>query len=142
MSNFDLQVVTFEGEEAAQICAIRRAVFTDEQQVDPAIDLDGQDADAVQLLVELDGWSVATGRMLADGRIGRLAVLAPARGLGIGAAMVEALVAIAGQAGYPRIYLGAQEHAIEFYRRLGFVPYGDPYIEANIPHQKMERLLK
>ncbi len=40
-----------------------------------------------------------------------------------------------------RVDLGAQTHAVDFYRKLGFMPYGDEFMEANIPHQAMEQML-
>ena len=43
--------------------------------------------------------------------------------------------------GYERVYLGSQKHAIDFYTKLGFQPYGEEFIEADIPHLSMEKRL-
>jgi predicted GNAT family N-acyltransferase len=103
------------------------------------VDFDGQDRDAVHVLVSCQSKYVGTGRMLADGHIGRLAVLEEFRGQGLGAEAVRALVREAKSRGMNRVYLGAQMHAIGFYEKLGFSAYGKPYVEANIEHVHMER---
>lgn len=38
----------------------------------------------------------------------------------------------------PAPFLNAQTHAIPFYRRHGFVPVGAVFMEAGIPHRRME----
>jgi len=53
--------------------------------------------------------------------------------------MVLALVKEAENRGVKRIYLGAQKHAVGFYKKLGFSVYGDPYTEVNIEHIYMEK---
>ena len=79
--------------------------------------------------------------MLADGHIGRLAVLRIYRGRGLGAKAVLALVTEAENTGMKRVYLGAQKHAVGFYEKLGFSEYGEPYTEVNIEHVHMERFI-
>ena len=131
--------VAFEERHAPEIRSIRNNVFTIEQQIDEDVDFDGQDCDAVHVLVSYQGRHVGTGRMLADGHIGRLAVLKEFRGQGLGAKAVRALVKEAKSRGMDRVYLGFQTHAIGFYEKLGFSAYGEPYVEANIEHVHMER---
>lgn len=118
---------------------IRNRVFTDEQNVDPEIDFDGQDPKAVQAIIYCDNKAVATGRMLEDGHIGRVAVLKEYRSLGFGSKIIEILQNHAIKNNYPRIYLGAQLHAESFYKKLGFERFGQEYIEANIKHIAMQR---
>ena len=132
-------IVKFDKQYASEIKKIRNEVFTTEQGIDANLDFDGQDRDAVQILVIYDGKYVGTGRMLSDGHIGRLAVLKAYRGRGLGAKAVLALVKEAGTTGMKRVYLGAQKHAVGFYEKLGFTVYGEPYIEVNIEHIHMER---
>ena len=75
--------------------AIRRVVFIEEQGVSLADEVDGRDGEAEHLLALLDGQPVGTARMLVageTGKIGRVAVLAAARGQGIGAALIRAAV--------------------------------------------------
>lgn len=139
--DFNLSIVEFSGVNEESIRSIRTKVFAEEQEVDPAIDFDGQDSVACHVLVSLDNNLCGTGRMLKDGHIGRIAVLADFRGKGLGKDIVNSLVEVAKKNNYPRVYLGAQKHAVPFYEKLGFSPYGEKYVEANIEHIHMEKLI-
>jgi len=129
--------------EAAR--ALRLAVFVQEQGVPLAEEFDEQDARAHHVVAWLDGAPVGTGRCFlgADGRgvIGRMAVLPPARGQGVGAAIMRSLLARLVEAGVSTVWLSAQVHAQGFYRRFGFSPVGEPYDEVGILHQAMQRRL-
>ena len=94
------------------------------------------------------GLAVGTGRLLppepatpGEGRIGRMAVLKESRGSGAGMALLDALVALAAARGLETLVLHAQTQALGFYQRCGFVAEGPEFIEANIPHFTMRRLL-
>ncbi len=139
--SFEIKIVDFSGAHEKSIRFIRQTVFFGEQSVDPSIDFDNQDQFANHALAYVKGKVCATGRILDDGHIGRIAVLKKFRGQGIGAKITESLVDQAIRKGYPRVYLGSQKHAIGFYHKLGFSPYGSEYIEANIEHMHMEKLL-
>ncbi len=125
--------------------AIRRAVFIDEQGIAEAEEWDGGDAAAVHLLARLDGRPVGTARILVEGgtgRIGRVCVLAEARGRGIGAALIgTALALLRARPGVTRAALGAQCRALGFYEALGFRAVGPVYDDAGIPHREMQRPL-
>ncbi|MFT4013139.1 MAG: GNAT family N-acetyltransferase [Paracoccus sp. (in: a-proteobacteria)] len=121
---------------------IRHEVFVIEQSVPEALERDGQDAQAIHLLAQdAQGRPLGTARLLVrdgTGKIGRVAVLAQARGLGIGAAMIRAaLEEFRAIPGVSRAKLGAQTHAVGFYERLGFIAQGPEYLEAGIPHRDM-----
>ena len=49
------------------------------------------------------------------------------------------LLAAADRAGAPKVVLSAQTHAEGFYRRLGFVPAGQPFLVKGIEHRWMAR---
>jgi predicted GNAT family N-acyltransferase len=118
--------------------AIRAAVFIVEQRVPPELEWDDTDANCVHVVaVASDGQSIGTGRLLTDGHIGRMAVLRPWRGRGVGAALLRELLAAARDNGHESIELSAQTHAIGFYERFGFAAVGPEYLEAGIPHRKM-----
>ncbi|MBL4831434.1 MAG: GNAT family N-acetyltransferase [Aliivibrio sp.] len=135
-----LNIVIFK-DEKPQIQSIRNTVFTIEQGVDSTIDFDGQDDDAIHVLVKENGRAVGTGRMLADGHIGRVAIIKESRGEGVGAKVVLRLVDEAIKLNFASVYLGAQLQAVDFYLKLGFTPYGEEYIEADIKHISMEKVL-
>lgn len=118
---------------------IRYHVFTLEQGVDQAIDFDGQDENAILVIACEGEIPVGTGRMLKDGHIGRIAVLAEQRKKGIGTDIVMALVNRAKQEGFSRVHLGAQVNAVPFYEKLGFHRQGEDYWEADILHTPMSK---
>ena len=121
---------------------IRLAVFVEEQRVPIKIESDDQDDRSLHALAySATGEAVATGRLLPDGHIGRMAVLKPWRGQGVGGAILERLTAAARERGDKEIELFAQTHALGFYRRHGFVENGEVFEEAGIPHQAMRRKL-
>lgn len=131
-------LVNFNKTYRPGIISIRNSVFTLEQLVDSNIDFDGQDDGAIHVLIRRNNDYIATGRMLSDGHIGRVAVLKEYREHGYGYKTVSALINEAKNKRLNRVYLGAQLHAIDFYLKLGFLPYGEPYVEANIEHISME----
>ena len=133
-------VVSFDEKYAPEIKNIRNKVFTNEQRIDPNMDFDGQDHDAVHVLIICNGKYVGTGRMLNDGHIGRLAVLKEFRGKRLGAEIVISLIKEAENNNLKRVYLGAQNHAVKFYKKLGFSKYGETYTEVNIEHVHMEKI--
>ncbi|WP_318481633.1 GNAT family N-acetyltransferase [Photobacterium leiognathi] len=137
----EIKIVAFDDAHRGLIRTVREQVFIQEQQIDPEIEFDNLDSAAVHVLVMDGEQPLGTGRILTDGHIGRIAIMKSARGQGLGAKVVQALVKYAQQQGYPRVDLGAQTHAVDFYRKLGFMPYGDEFMEANIPHQAMEQML-
>lgn len=137
---FSLRTVDWSG-GAGPLRAVRTAVFVVEQDI-PA-DLEWDDFDAVSvhaLAVDAGGNPIGCGRLLPDGHIGRMAVLAPWRGQGVGAALLDHLIAIARQRGDLRLRLHAQTQAMPFYARCGFAPVGAEFMEAGIPHRTMERV--
>ncbi|GGV62062.1 MULTISPECIES: GNAT family N-acetyltransferase [Streptomyces] len=135
--------------------AVRKEVFVAEQGVPEDIEYDAYDAVAVHVLaVRDDGTPLGTGRLLhgeaaaaktggdpSVGSLGRLAVARPARGLGVGAALVRAVEDAARARGLTAVDLHAQTHALGFYERLGYTAYGPEFLDAGIPHRAMRRAL-
>lgn len=122
---------------------MRFAVFVEEQGVPAEIELDEWDAASEHAIAaDAAGRPIATGRLLPDGHVGRMAVLPNWRGRGVGAAVLEALLARAVARGMERAVLNAQTQAREFYARFGFTQVGDEFMEAGIPHVTMARRLK
>ena len=119
---------------------VRLKVFVEEQGIAPELELDERDATAVHAVAyDAQGAPLATGRLLPDAQIGRMAVLPADRGQGVGAAILRALIAIAAGRGDVAVRLHAQRSAIGFYLREGFATEGEEYIEAGIAHQTMAR---
>jgi predicted GNAT family N-acyltransferase len=124
--------------DEAALRAVRSAVFIDEQKVPPELEWDGRDADCLHVLVrDAQGAAIGTGRLLPEGKIGRMAVVRAARGHGVGAAILRELLAAARERGFAEVELSAQTHALGFYERFGFVAAGGEYADAGIPHRSM-----
>jgi predicted GNAT family N-acyltransferase len=122
--------------------AVRLAVFVVEQNIPEELEWDAMDAVSIHALAEdAGGTPIGCGRLLPDGHIGRIAVLSDWRGRGVGAALLERLIAVARARGDTRVVLNAQEQAMPFYARFGFVPEGDAFMEADITHRAMARTL-
>jgi putative acetyltransferase len=97
-------------------------------------------------IAEQDGTPVGCCSLMAmdDGgfEVGKMAVVAQARGLNLGHRLLEACEATARAAGAHRLYLetnAAQTHAIALYRRFGFTdlpPRSSPYARCDVWMEK------
>ncbi len=153
--------------------AVRFEVFVGEQGVSPEGERDHLDTDPRTLHCMVmageeaadglvPGMVLATGRLLAphtdsvhgegtghgamnpaNPHIGRVAVLAAARGTGAGRAVMEFLEAAALErfgardatgARVVRVELSAQDQAMPFYERLGYTVHGEGYLDEGIWH--------
>ena len=141
MPDFSI-LLTDWAHDAPKLAAIRRTVFIDEQGVPEALEWDADDAGAVHLLaVDGEGRAIGCARLLTDGHLGRMAVLPPWRGRGVGRALLEAALDAARTRGHTMLRLSAQTQAAGFYARAGFVAVGKEYEEAGIPHVAMQKSL-
>ncbi|MBI3561487.1 MAG: GNAT family N-acetyltransferase [Gammaproteobacteria bacterium] len=139
MNSFRVQPVSFMEQQPA-IYAVRNAVFVQEQGIDASAEWDGQDQQAQHVLAwDQERQPIGTGRLLIDGRIGRMAVLPAWRRHGVGRHILEQLLRIAAKQGKTQVYLSAQVAVLGFYTRAGFIAQGEHYIEEGILHQKMCR---
>lgn len=133
------------GHENLSIClALRRAVFVDEQGVDPTLDADGLDESATQFLAWANGIPIGTARLrIVDGlaKAERVAVLEDFRGHGVGRKLMDVVEATARAQGHGTILVHAQLAVVPFYERLGYAASGDAFDEAGIPHRRMTRAL-
>jgi predicted GNAT family N-acyltransferase len=118
---------------------VRRSVFIEEQKVPEALEWDEMDERSYHVLaLDRQGAPIGTGRLLLDGQIGRMAVLKPWRGRGVGSAILRALLDLAQKEGHETVKLNAQTHALAFYRKHGFKAFGSEFMEAGIPHRTMK----
>jgi predicted GNAT family N-acyltransferase len=141
MQRFTLRNANWASDGAA-LRAVRTAVFVDEQHVPLALQLDEHDADSLHVLaLDPHGTPIGTARLLADGHIGRMAVLRTWRGQGVGSAMLQALIGAARARGLHEVVLNAQTHATAFYARHGFLAEGEEFPDAGIPHRRMRLLI-
>jgi predicted GNAT family N-acyltransferase len=125
-------------ELAEQCRAVRDQVFVLEQGVPVELEHDALDPQCLHVLAfQANGEGIATGRLLPDGHLGRMAVRKEWRGLGVGGAILALLLEEARERSHPKVMLNAQLSAIGFYRSFGFLEVGSPFVEAGIDHQAM-----
>ena len=124
---------------------LRNVVFVVEQDC-PYNDTDYKDQYGYHLLgYDVSGKLVAYARLLPKGvsypdhcSIGRVVNHPDTRGQGLGhLLMTQAMDQT--KSLYPDvpIMIGAQAHLVAFYRRHGFKPIGEEYLEDGIPHVHM-----
>ncbi len=135
-----VEVVRWDKQQQS-LCSIRNKVFVEEQQVPAELESDGQDVHATHFLLTRAGVALGCGRLLPDGKIGRMAILQEQRGLGLGKLLLEAMVKHAKRHGFTRLYLHAQSYALGFYQSCGFSQLGTEFTEAGIAHVAMEQLV-
>ncbi len=141
--------------DMAAAFAIREEVFVGEQGVtleEEHDELDGVPTTTHVLALTDTGEPVGTARLLTDPahpgvvHVGRVAVRAAGRGLGVGRALMDAIERIAlaehaGADGRVRVELSAQESAIGFYTSLGYRIDGERYLDARIWHRDAHKVL-
>lgn len=139
---FDVRLASWSADRAA-LEQVRRAVFVIEQRIPEALEWDAEDRASLHALaLDANGGAIGCARLLADGHIGRVAVLSGWRGQGVGSALLMRLVAAALERGDAQVLLNAQVQAMPFYARHGFRPHGAAFEEAGIAHQAMVRALR
>ena len=120
---------------------LRRVVFIDEQGVSEEEEIDGEDEFCTHVLANIGEEPVGAARLhLSDdyAKIQRVCVSKSHRGKNIGAEIIRFMIQhIRHTTDAKSIRLGAQIHACEFYRRLGFGVIGSEYLDAGIPHVDM-----
>ena len=127
--------------------AIRRTVFVEEQNVSAEEEYDEYEATSTHFLAYADGVPCGTARWrrTANGiKLERFAVLSAYRGMGVGKALVRAVLddvfrqPLRETADHTeQIYMHAQLTAMPLYAGFGFVSVGPMFEEAGILHYKM-----
>lgn len=130
-----------------RISNIRRTVFIEEQNVNEDEEWDDRDMlESTKHFLAIQDTTpqnpnievaIGTARILASGKIGRVAVLKTHRRQGIGKLLVRSAIKAALTMRCTNIYLDAQLSAMEMYAALGFVAEGDIFLDAGIEHKRM-----
>ena len=128
-------------DEYELLTMIREKVFIEEQEVTSQLEWDGMDKDAIHFLAFKDKKGVGCARAFVIQnrmQLGRMAVLREYRGECIGSALIETAMTLAKLNQLSGIYISAQCHAIDFYKKFGFEVTSDIYLDAEIPHRDMK----
>jgi predicted GNAT family N-acyltransferase len=122
--------------------AVREPVFVVEQNVPLELEWDELDPRCHHVIArDAQHQPIGTGRLTPEHKIGRMAVLKPWRGKGVGEALLLALMEQARRLGWSEVTLNAQVSAAGFYEKFGFAPCGEEYAEAGIAHVPMRSAL-
>ena len=138
MSEIHIRLADWQ-KDNADLRRIRETVFIAEQAVPPELEWDADDLSALHFLALNGDYAIGTARLLPDGHIGRMSVLKDWRGLKVGDALMQAVIAEAERRGLKAQMLSAQVHATAFYERLGFEIVSGEFLDAGISHVDMVR---
>lgn len=125
------------------IRAVRTDVFVVEQQIPLELEYDDDDRHCTHAVAWVGTTPIGTARLdlKQNGRVGRVSVLRQFRRGGVGTRLMQALEQEARRHGLPKLWFHSQVSAVPFYQALGYQAYGEEYLEADIPHLSMEKLL-
>lgn len=134
-------------ELAADAQPIRSAVLVNELKLPEALACNSADKLCLHAVAHNRmRLALATGRLMTvapgQSKVSRMAVLPALRGSGVGRAVLLALVGAARERGDAEVMLHAQNSALGFYLRAGFVPRGPAFVEAGVGHQEMALALR
>lgn len=139
--SFKFEQTSWE-ESCDEILAVRHKVFMIEQHFNEAILCDLQDPDCIHIVARnAEGLVIGTGRLSLTGRIGRIAVLLPYRGVGIGSKILSGLIQIGRSHKFNNISLNAELDNMHFYDAQNFMASGPVYMKKGVPHQMLTRKL-
>lgn len=126
--------------ELYEILKARFSVFVGEQHIH-YLDEDNIDYLALHFSLRKNGCVIAYARLFKDAeknvlRIGRMLTIE--RGKGYGRYLMDRMIEEARHQGVDTLRLHAQIQAVPFYQHLGFQTVGESFLEAELPHVKME----
>ena len=124
----EVKFVLYSDPDFMLVKSIRMQVFMNEQNIKGEEEFDELDKRSLFALLFDGNSAVATAR---------ISVLKDYRGRRYGAQIVNAVVAKSIEAGADRVYVDAQNHAVNFYEKLGFRICGTELIDRGIAHTPM-----
>ncbi|WP_233442741.1 GNAT family N-acetyltransferase [Trichococcus shcherbakoviae] len=125
---------------------IRKEVFVEEQQVPVSIEIDDLEDKTLHLVGYEESVPVATARIypMENGKykVQRVAIRKAVREKKYGSILMQEIERHVRELGGKRLFLGAQNHAIGFYEKVGYKICGEEYEEAGIQHHDMDKMLE
>ncbi len=125
---------------------IRKEVFVEEQQVPVSMEIDDLEDKTLHLVGYEEGIPVATARIfpMENGKykVQRVAIRKAAREKKYGSILMQEIERHIRELGGRRLFLGAQNHAIGFYEKVGYTICGEEYEEAGILHHDMDKMIE
>jgi predicted GNAT family N-acyltransferase len=123
---------------------VRGIVFCEGQNCSYCEEMDGLDFSAIHFLGTIGNEPIATARIRLYKdyvKIERLAVRKAYRGKGFGKELFAFVLNHIDTLGHKKIKLHAQSYLVKFYEDFGFVKQGETFLEANIEHYYMEKII-
>jgi len=126
-------------EELNQVFEIRKQVFIEEQNVPYALEMDGLDSEAVQIIAFFNNKPVGCARLRTNHcvKLERIAILKEYRKRGFGKQITDYLIDYCKKKEYNEICLHSQTYISDFYEKLGFKKRGKQFLEAGTEHIEM-----
>jgi predicted GNAT family N-acyltransferase len=121
---------------------VRREVFIDEQHVPEEMEIDEYENQCIHFISYDGALPVAAGRLRninEGGKVERICVLKDYRKHGVGNLLMKTLEETAKEQKISTLLLNSQTHAENFYLKLGYTPISEVFMEAGIPHVKMQK---
>jgi predicted GNAT family N-acyltransferase len=137
-----VEIIVVQNEaELKQAYAVRNSVFVDEQNVDPDIEIDEHEDEAIHFVGFKNNEPIAASRLrFVDGygKLERICVLKDFRGRLFGTKIISNMEQTIKENGYDKAKLNAQTHAEAFYHSLGYRTMSEEaFLDAGIPHVTM-----
>lgn len=123
---------------------VRSQVFIIEQNVPIEEEIDVLDREALQFITYDKNKPVGAARFRIVnglGKIERVCVLKSYRKKGVGKLIMETIEDYAKKQQIKQIVLHAQLRALPFYKQLGYTEHGEIFLDANIEHKTMNKML-
>jgi predicted GNAT family N-acyltransferase len=143
-----LSVTVRKARDAAEVRAardLRIRVFCDEQGVDPALEVDGKDEEATQVIALDESGIIATCRLRYPDpgacKLERMVVDARYRKAGVGGRLLDWAEEEARANDAQTMVLNSQLRVQAFYATHGYEPEGETFMDADIEHIRMTKQL-
>ena len=138
--------ITQDKNDLLSCLQLRRTVFIEEQNVPEYEEVDGDDPNCEHVLLTIDETPVGAARLkYYDNfiKVQRVCVLEDYRGQGIGSNIINFIINYVKENDIRQsVRLGSHTHALEFYKGLGYIEFGDEYLDADIFHKDMAYQIK
>ena len=142
MRKFIYKIVT-DGVDLQQAFEVRRQVFVREQDISEDLVFDGNDREALHMVVKDGERVIGTARVqfLTDkqAKLERMAILRRYRRKGIGKEMLLFLDTVWKDKQVQQVIIHAQLDVVPFYKLCGFDELGLPFQEVGMKHIEMRK---
>jgi len=136
----DYSVSRVKWEQAAPLLKnVRERVFICEYRIPKKIEFDRKDKQAIHMLVCDDNSQepIATGRILPNGEISRIAVVKEFRKQQIDKVIISGLIKIAKELKLEEVFINSSLDAVNYFTCNKFYTVGAVFMEAGLPRQRM-----